>query len=296
MLAALFGILSAMLMFAFLNSRGGSSSVDDVLNSGAGAESVVVVTKPINVGDKITSDMLGTATVPKTALIPGYIPAADAKSLEGKVATTPIFPGEQVLTSKVSTYDGQNTLAWKVPDGMRAVSLQVPHEAWIAAGLPQPGDHVDVLGISTLMRTDPLTGEDVPDTVAGYVAQDVQVLAVAQTLVKSVANVDAKKGSATSTSSTAGAPATPATGSAPASAASAAVATGDPTKDAATYELSISITLALPPDLAAKVALLDAMKDDVAQYRILVRQKGDAVPISGTLIWDYNDVFPTKKK
>jgi Flp pilus assembly protein CpaB len=296
MLAAVFGILSAMLMFAFLNSRGGSSSVDDVLNAGAGAESVVVVTKPINVGDKITSDMLGTATVPKTALIPGYIPATDAKSLEGKVATTPIFPGEQVLTSKVSTYDGQNTLAWKVPDGMRAVSLQVPHEAWIAAGLPQPGDHVDILGISTLTRTDPLTGEDVPDTVAGYVAQDVQVLAVAQTLVKSVANVDAKKGSDASASSTVGAAATPATGSTSASAGNAAIATGDPTKDAATYEKSISITLALPPDLAAKVALLDAMKDDVAQYRVLVRQKGDVIPISGTLIWDYNDVFPTKKK
>lgn len=292
MLAALFGILSAMLMFAFLNSRGGDKSVDDVLNSGAGAESVVVVTKPINVGDKITSDMLGTATMPKSALIPGYVPAADAKSLEGKVATTPIFPGEQVLTSKVSTYDGQNTLAWKVPDGMRAVSLQVPHEAWITAGLPQPGDRIDVLGISTLTRTDPLTGEDVPDTVAGYVAQDVQVLAIAQTLVKSVTNVDAKKGSDASAAGAPGTAATPATGSSP----SAAVATGDPTKDAATFEVSISITLALPPDLAAKVALLDAMKDDIAQYRILVRQKGDAVPISGTLIWDYNDVFPTKKK
>lgn len=292
MLAALFGILSAMLMFAFLNSRGGSNGVDEVLNSGAGAESVVVVTRPINVGDKITSDMLGTATMPKTALIPGYVAAADAKSLEGKVATTPIFPGEQVLTSKVTTFEGQNSLAWKVPEGMRAVSLQVPHQAWITAGLPQPGDHIDVLGISTLSHTDPLTGEEVPDTVTAYVAQDVQILAIAQTLVKSVPNVDAKKagdGSAAATPATGASATTPAAKSS----APAAVAAGE---DGVSYETAISITLALPPDLAAKVALLDAMKDDVAQYRILVRQKGDAVPISGTLIWDFNDVFPTKKK
>jgi hypothetical protein len=63
-----------------------------------------------------------------------------------------------------------------------------------------------------------------------------------------------------------------------------------------TYEKAISITLALPPDLAAKVALVDAMKDDVGQYRILPRQKGDARPLSGTVTWSYDDIFPSKKK
>ena len=63
---------------------------------------------------------------------------------------------------------------------------------------------------------------------------------------------------------------------------------------AETGEKSISITLALPPDLAAKIALLDAMQDDIGQYRILGRQKGDTDPISGKNLFTYDDIFPGK--
>ena len=48
MLAIVFGILSFALMFAFLNSRsGGESSIDKALNSGAGAQTVLVATQNI---------------------------------------------------------------------------------------------------------------------------------------------------------------------------------------------------------------------------------------------------------
>lgn len=281
MLAAVFGILSALLMLAFLSSRGGDTANDAAFNGGA-AESVVVVTRNVNVGEKVTSDMLGLKSYPAGALLTGYIVSKDMASLVGKVATAPLFEGEQVIAAKVSTYEGQNTLAWKIPDGMRALTLQVPHEAWIAAGLPQPGDRVDVLAITTLTRTDPLTGQDRPDVVAGYMAQDVEVLAVAQSLVKTIPNLDAKKANADGTVGAAGA--------------AAVVPAAKPGEAADTYEKSISITLALPPDLAAKVALLDAIKDDVGQYRILPRQKGDAAPITGTQSWTYDDIFPPKKK
>jgi hypothetical protein len=56
----------------------------------------------------------------------------------------------------------------------------------------------------------------------------------------------------------------------------------------------MSVTLALPPDLAAKVALLDAMEDDTGQYRLLVRQKGDTAPVQGKQIYSYEDVFPAR--
>ncbi len=281
LLAAVFGVLSALLMFAFLNSKGGDDGVEQVLNSGAGAETVVVLTKNVNVGDKITSDMLGTKTVPAAGLVDGYFTDKDAQSLVGKVATAPMYTGEQVLAAKVTTYEGQDTVTWKVPEGMRGLSLQVPHEAWIAAGLPQPGDRIDVLGITTLMKVDPLTGEEKPDVIAGYIAQDVLVLAVAQSVVRTVPKIDADATTADSADGATG------TGIQQSQAVS-------PNQDNSTYEKSISVTLALPPDLAAKVALIDAMKDDVGQYRLLVRQKGDVQPVEGKQVFSYEDLFPVQ--
>ena len=275
LLAAVFGILSAMLMFAFLNSRGGDDGISEQLNSGAGAESVVVVTRNINVGERITADMLGSKTIPAVALVEGWIKDTEATSLVGQVAVAPIYSGEQVLTTKISSYEGQNSLTWKVPEGMRALGLMVPHEGWIAGGLPQPGDRVDVLGITAFVTMDPLTGQERPDLLAGYIAQDALVLAVAQTIVKTVPKIATDKDSngGAAVSDNAGAQ---------------AVVTGE---DGSTYETAISITIALPPDLVAKVALIDAMDDDQGQYRVVVRQKGDSDPISGKSTFSYQDIF-----
>jgi len=286
MLALVFGILSAALMFAFLNAKSGDDGLDEQLGATAGAESVVVLTRDVAAGEKITSDMLTTRTIPGGALLPGRVVEMD--QVIGKVATTPLFAGEQVIDAKVTTYEGQNTLAFKVPAGMRALSLQVPHEAWITGGLPQPGDRVDIMGITTLMKTDPLTGEEKPDVVAGMIAQDIEVLAVSQTLVKKLVNTDVQAGPEGSgdPSSTAAA------GADNVIAASAPV--GNPGEDADTYQGAISITLALPPDQAAKVAIIDAMEDSQGQYRILVRQKGDSAPIDGQQVWSLDEVFPTR--
>ncbi len=292
MLAAVFGILSAMLMFAFLNSRGGdSSAVDKALNSGQGAETVVVAAKDIEVGTTITADMLATKTVPGAALLNGRTDKAEP--LVGRVATSSMYAGEQVLDQKTTTYEGQSTLAYKVPKGYRALSLTVPHEAWIAAGLPQPGDRIDILGITTLVRTDPLTGQERPDVVSGYLVQDVEVLAVSQSVIKTVTKVPAKVDPNKPLDG-----ATPAASATAAASGTAAASTGasEAVKGSEeTYEKAISITLALKPDDAAKAALLDALKDEVGQFRIVVRQKGDSEILTGTTLWSFDELFPKKK-
>jgi Flp pilus assembly protein CpaB len=229
-------------------------------------------------------------TVPSAALLPGFYPDADMSTIVGKVATAPMYTGEQVIEAKVTTYEGQDTATWKVPEGLRGLSLQVPHEAWIASGLPQPGDRVDVLGLATLVTTDPLTGEQVPDVVAYYVAQDIEILAVSQTVVRTVPKIDDETGTVAGdeTAATDGTETDPAATTT--SSESRAVAPGD----GSTFEKAISITLALPPDLAAKVALIDAMEDDVAQYRVLLRQKGDTGPITGQDVFSWEDIFPVR--
>ncbi len=293
LLAAAFGVLSALLMFAFLNSRGGDSGAQQGFDFGAGAESVVVVTQDIQVGETITDQMLGVKTVPSASLLPGFYPDTSLNSLVGKVATSPMYAGEQVIEPKVTTYDGQDTATWKVPEGMRGLSLQVPHESWIAAGLPQPGDRVDILGLATLIAIDPLTGEQRPDVIAAYIAQDVEILAISQSVVRTVPKIDQDPAAViTGEAGTDGGATTVPGGEAPAATTGGAraVAPGD----GETYEAAISITLALPPDLAAKIALLDAMEDDIAQYRVLLRQKGDKEPVAGQDVFSWEDVFPVR--
>ncbi|HMO54473.1 MAG TPA: Flp pilus assembly protein CpaB [Tepidiformaceae bacterium] len=287
LLAAAFGVLSALLMFAFLNSRGGDSGANQGFDFGAGAESVVVLTQDVQVGEVITDQMLGVKTVPSAALLPGHYLDSALPSLVGKVATAPMYAGEQVIEPKVTTYEGQETATWKIPDGMRGISLAVPHESWIVGGLPQPGDRVDIIGLATLMKVDPLTGEQIPDVIAAFIAQDVEILAVSQSVVRTVPKVDGETttGTGTDVSTTDGA-----IGETSNPRSSRAIAPGDNS----TYESAISITLALPPDLAAKVALLDAVDDDVAQYRIALRKKGDAAPIAGENVFSWEDIFPVR--
>lgn len=304
LIAAVCAVLSGALMFAFLNSRGSDGSdLDAALSSAGGAESVVVVARDIPVGEKITVDMLTTKPVAASALLPGRVISPD--DLVGKVAVAPMYIGEQVVLSKVTTFVGQNTLAYKVPEGTRALSLQIPHEAWANAGLVQPGDRVDVLGVTTTMRTDPLTGEEKPNVVAWFLTQNVEVLAFAQTTVKVIPGVDGKLVTVpvTGNEGTGGDPSTdttttitdPETGTTTVTKTSGSAQITDPkTKpgdDAPSYETAISITLALPPDVAAQVLILDALKDDVGQYRIVTRQKGDTSIVSGTTSWTFDDMF-----
>ncbi len=282
MLAALFGVLSAGLMFAFLNSRGGDGGLNDQLNAGDGAESVIVVSRNIAVGEKITPDMVTARTFPAGALLEGRL--ANSEDIVGKVATAPLFAGEQVLAAKVTRFENQTTLAYKISDPkLRAVGLQVPHEAWVVGGLVQPGDRIDVLAISIASQLDPLTGQEKTTILSGVIAQNVEVLAVKQTLVRRIPNLDERAKNANGTGATAAA-----TG------ADAPVALKE--GDTGTYETAISITLALTPEQAAKVAIIDVIKDDLAQYRIMVRQKGDQVTLEGQVTWSIEDVFDTKKK
>lgn len=283
MLAAVFGILSAMLMLAFLASRGGDDTSANNAMLGGPAESVVTVSKDIPFGTEITSDMLTVSSLPQAAAVQGH--ATRVEDVVGKVATTPLFKGQQLLTQQFTTFAGQNALTYKVPAGMRAISVQVPHEGWIVGGLPQPGDHVDFLAITTLSRTDPLTGQERPDVRADYLGQDIEVLALAQTIVKTIPKAETTPAAgATAASGTAVAQTTPDTANSDLS--------GKPLADGTSYEKAISVTLAVTPDLAAKIGLIDAMKKEVGQWRLVLRRQGDAAPITGSKSFSYEDLFP----
>jgi pilus assembly protein CpaB len=276
LLAAVFGILSAVLIFAFLKSNGGSSGeVNEAINAGAGAESVVVLATDVSAGTTITNAMLDTRTVPVSALLPGH--STKTEDFVGKVAIQSMFAGEQVISAKVTDFDSEPTLSYQVPAGMRALGITVPHESWIIGGLPQPGDRVDVVGITAFRSIDPLTGEERPELISGIIAQDVEVLALGQTLVR---RIPASDGTSTIAASD--------------GAAGGETAAGEENADGDTREGVVSVTLALTPELAAKVALIDAMEDNEGQWRIIARRKGEDTPIEGTATWSLDDIFTFK--
>jgi Flp pilus assembly protein CpaB len=153
------------------------------------------------------------------------------------------------------------------------------------AGLVQPGDRVDIIALTALAKTDPLTGEEKPNVISGYIAQDIEILAVSQRLVKVIPNIDERAKNANEPGL-----------SNPASSASTSGAAAKPDDKAETYEKAISVTLAMKPDDAAKISLIDAMKKDQGQYRLLARQKGDTAQLTGTISWTLDDVIPTPKK
>ncbi len=76
--------------------------------------------------------------VPKRDVAPGAVSSAD--QIADKVALAPIYPGEQILTSKFGT---PGTGALPIPEGKLAVSVQVSDPARVA-GFVQPGSEVMV--------------------------------------------------------------------------------------------------------------------------------------------------------
>lgn len=278
MLAALFGILSAALVLAFLSSQDGTGEGIGGLPADESTVSVLVLTKNVEVGEVITDDMVATRNLPRSLALPSAL--NDRTQIVGKLATAPLFQGEQVLQPKVTTYEGQNALSFKVPTGLRALGVMVPHEAWIVGGNVQPGDRVDVMAVITLVTEDPLTGEEETRLGAGIIAENVEVLAVSQAIIKSIPNTDLmKEGEGTESTTAAG----------------AGDFAKDPDEEAESYEKSLSVTLAVTPEQAAYIGVVDAMRDDVAQYRILVRQKGDDSPLTGVSQWTLNDIIGVKQ-
>lgn len=280
MLAALFGILSAALVLAFLSSQDGTGEGSGGLPSDESTVSVLVLAKNVQVGEVITDDMVTTRNLPRSIALPSAL--NDRSQVVGKLATAPLFQGEQVLQPKVTTYEGQNALSFKVPNGLRALSVMVPHEAWIVGGLVQPGDRVDVMAIITLVTTDPLTGDEETRAGAGIIAENVEVLAVSQAIIKSIPNTDLETTGAEGETE-------------PGTAAGAGDFAKDPAEETESYEKSVSVTLAVTPEQAAYIGVVDAMRDDVAQYRLLVRQKGDDSPLTGVSQWTLNDILGVKQ-
>lgn len=171
------GLIAVFLIQAKEDGSGGQLSGDTV--------PAVVAAQDIAAGTRLSADMVTVKELPAGAVLAGAL--AEPSAVVGKVTTVPLVQGEQVLSAKISDtnvdltkFKGDLPLALAIPQGRRAYSIEVS-EVSAAGGLIRPGDYVDVLASGQKV-----SAEDSSQTVgfSCYVAQDIQVVAVGQTPVK----------------------------------------------------------------------------------------------------------------
>lgn len=103
---------------------------------------VVVAARTVPAQTRLTGDMLAVRQVP--AELAGRLALSRIEEAVGKVTKVPLAEGEFLLSTKLARGDGTDGLAYRVPEGYRALSIAVDPVIAVG-GFVQPGDRVDVL-------------------------------------------------------------------------------------------------------------------------------------------------------
>jgi pilus assembly protein CpaB len=103
---------------------------------------VVVATRAIPVGTRLTADDVKVVSWPATTQVPGAFSNVPAVVDRGVIA--PIGVNEPLTTTRVAGPDAGSGLPPMIPAGMRAISVRV-NEVVGVAGFVLPGTRVDVL-------------------------------------------------------------------------------------------------------------------------------------------------------
>jgi pilus assembly protein CpaB len=187
LMAVVLGLIGAVLVYVAFSRNGGGGG------GGSGDQVPVVVAKSdIAARSKITASMIEVKLVNvEDASTTAY---TDTAAVVGQVTRFPIAANEQVLSTKIVPLEGPNStvsksLAYTIPSGKRAIAITV-EEVVAAGGLVLPGDYVDILVVYDIIfhsdPTDPGSTEKAEAFLVNTLFQDVEVLAVSQTVVDTV--------------------------------------------------------------------------------------------------------------
>jgi pilus assembly protein CpaB len=140
-----------------------------------GASKVVILGVDVQLGGRITPEMLRLADWPSGSVPPGAF--NDPKNLDGRVVMISLQRGEPVLESKLAPIGTKGGLSAVVTEGKRAMTVRV-NDVIGVAGFALPGNYVDIL-VSTQQEN--ARGSNARDhTISKIVLDRILVLAVAQ--------------------------------------------------------------------------------------------------------------------
>jgi pilus assembly protein CpaB len=181
--AVALGLIGALLVYMSASKKSTSTSSSSATAAGVPA---VVAKADIPARTKITATMVEVRLVPEDARSTlGY---TDTTQVVGQVTRFPITANEQVLSNKVvslaGTVGGSKSLSYVIPQGKRAMSFNAS-TVQQAGGLILPGDYIDIVALYDVDFAGRTAGDR--QTASKYlvqtVLQNVQVLAIAQSVV-----------------------------------------------------------------------------------------------------------------
>jgi pilus assembly protein CpaB len=137
---------------------------------GIDASRVVVAAQDINVGTRLTADLMKTIDWPSGSIPNGSF--NDLTLLDSRVVKVNLQRGEPLLEGKLAPEGTAGGLSGVIPDGKRAITVRVNDVVGVA-GFALPGNLVDILVNIK---------EDHRNPVSKIVLEQILVLAVAQDL------------------------------------------------------------------------------------------------------------------
>lgn len=142
LLCAFFALMIFIILYSTLSSF--ENKKEEKTPEAAGV-AVIEAAMDISPRTVITDDMLKASVVPESLLPPGAL--TDKKLIVGHKAGVTILAGDVITRRKldVSAAAGFQGL---IPDGMRALSFGINDISGVS-GFAKPGDHVDILLISS---------------------------------------------------------------------------------------------------------------------------------------------------
>jgi pilus assembly protein CpaB len=162
--AAVVAALGTLLVFLYV--RGADHRADQRYD----AVQVLRAVKPITPGETVeaaqAAGKIESGTVSRQDLLPDALTGLEP--VAGRVATTAIQPGEQIVSSKFGA--AGTTTALTIPKGMIAIAIQLSDTARVA-GFLKPGDKVAVF----------LNGNDARGSFTRLLLPSVQVAAAGTT-------------------------------------------------------------------------------------------------------------------
>lgn len=137
-----------------------------------GGAKVVVAVKDLDLGTRLTADMMQAVDWPKSSVPEGAADSVD--KLTTRVVKSNIQRGEPILESRLAPVGATGGLASVIEEGKRAMTVKV-NEVIGVAGFALPGNYVDIL-----VNTEDEKSRDPAKQVSKIVLERVLVLAVAQ--------------------------------------------------------------------------------------------------------------------
>lgn len=169
LMAIIMALITTSLVYFYIRKMTARSESTEDINAFVAAE-----TLPAR--HKITNDDIKAVKVSKESLNGNAV--LNKSEIIGKRTKDRIIQGEQILNDRLATDDKMN-LAYNVPEGKRAVSINVNEQIDVSS-LIRPGDSVDVIASFDKEELEDRSSKIVYPRVTRIIIQNIEVLAMGQ--------------------------------------------------------------------------------------------------------------------